>query len=176
MAAAWPCGSNGYLKFENPSSALAVQPLMQLDSAEARKAKTSAVVQAHGVPPVPCLLHHDGGITVLASGAYFAQQRRYPDNLQAQVREIIGQSLPSVECCLGRVATTLELHPRVLQKRTPASGDRLEPPDRGPVHYPPRIFGVGVGAVQQARIVPYDQVALLPVVAVGEPVLGTPVE
>lgn len=49
-------------------------------------------------------------------------QQRYPDNLQDQVRDIIGQSLPSGECSLERVATTLELHPRVLQKRLRLEG------------------------------------------------------
>jgi AraC-like DNA-binding protein len=47
---------------------------------------------------------------------------RYPDNLQDQVRDIIGQALPSGECSLQRVAATLELHPRVLQKRLRLAG------------------------------------------------------
>ena len=46
-----------------------------------------------------------------------ALQQRYPDNLQDQVREIIGRILPSGECCIELVASALELHPRVLQKR-----------------------------------------------------------
>ncbi len=49
-------------------------------------------------------------------------QQRYPDNLQDQVRDIIGQSLPSGECSLDRVATTVELSPRVLQKRLRLEG------------------------------------------------------
>lgn len=44
-------------------------------------------------------------------------QQRYPDNLQDQVRDIIGQILTSGECRIERVAATLDLHPRVLQKR-----------------------------------------------------------
>ena len=44
-------------------------------------------------------------------------QQRYPDNLPDQVREIAGRILPSGECSVERVATTLDLHPRVLQKR-----------------------------------------------------------
>lgn len=44
-------------------------------------------------------------------------QQRYPDNLQDQVRDIIGQLLPSGECSIDHVAATLGLHPRVLQKR-----------------------------------------------------------
>lgn len=44
-------------------------------------------------------------------------QQRYPDNLQDQVRDIISQILPSGECNIERVAATLDLHPRVLQKR-----------------------------------------------------------
>ena len=44
-------------------------------------------------------------------------QQRYPDNLQDQVRDIIGQILPSGECRVDRVAATLDLHSRVLQKR-----------------------------------------------------------
>lgn len=43
--------------------------------------------------------------------------QRYPDNVQDQVKEIIGWMLPSGECSVERVARTLDLHPRVLQKR-----------------------------------------------------------
>lgn len=43
-------------------------------------------------------------------------EQRYPDNLQDKVREVIGQLLPSGECTVARVAATLDLHPRVLQK------------------------------------------------------------
>jgi AraC-like DNA-binding protein len=49
-------------------------------------------------------------------------KQRYPDNLQDQVRDIIGHILPSGECSLERVAATLELHPRVLQKRLQREG------------------------------------------------------
>lgn len=49
-------------------------------------------------------------------------KQRYPDNLQDQVRDIIGQALPSGECSLKRVAASLELHPRVLQKRLRLEG------------------------------------------------------
>lgn len=44
-------------------------------------------------------------------------EQRYPNNLQGQIREIVCNLLPSGECCIERVATTLDLHPRVLQKR-----------------------------------------------------------
>ena len=49
-------------------------------------------------------------------------KQRYPDSLQDQVRDIIGQALPSGECSLERVAAILELHPRVLQKRLQLQG------------------------------------------------------
>lgn len=52
----------------------------------------------------------------------YALKQRYPDNLQDQVRDIIGQGLPTGECSLARVAATLELHPRVLQKRLRSQG------------------------------------------------------
>lgn len=44
-------------------------------------------------------------------------QERYPDNLQDQVKDIIGQYLPTGECSVERVAATLDLHPRALQQR-----------------------------------------------------------
>jgi AraC-like DNA-binding protein len=44
-------------------------------------------------------------------------QQRYPDGLLDQVREIIGRLLPSGECSIERVAATLGLTTRVLQKR-----------------------------------------------------------
>jgi AraC-like DNA-binding protein len=44
-------------------------------------------------------------------------QQRYPDNLQDQVRHLIGQILASGECSIERVSAALDLHPRVLQKR-----------------------------------------------------------
>ena len=49
-------------------------------------------------------------------------QERYPDNLLDQLRDIIGQLLPTGECRLERVAATLDLHPRVLQKRLKQQG------------------------------------------------------
>ena len=44
-------------------------------------------------------------------------QQRYPNNLQDQVRDIVGQLLPSGDCSVENVAATLGIHPRVLQKR-----------------------------------------------------------
>lgn len=44
-------------------------------------------------------------------------QQRYPDNLQDQVKDIIGQYLPAGECSVEMIAATLDLHPRVLQQR-----------------------------------------------------------
>jgi AraC-like DNA-binding protein len=49
-------------------------------------------------------------------------EQRYPDNLRDQVRDIMGQLLPSGECTVARVAATLDVHPRVLQKRLFKSG------------------------------------------------------
>ncbi|MFI2812526.1 MULTISPECIES: AraC family transcriptional regulator [unclassified Microbulbifer] len=46
----------------------------------------------------------------------------YPDNLQAQVRHIVSNLLASGECDVTRVAATLDLHPRVLQKKLQAQG------------------------------------------------------
>ncbi|WP_193164506.1 helix-turn-helix transcriptional regulator [Microbulbifer hainanensis] len=46
----------------------------------------------------------------------------YPGNLQAQVRHIISNLLPSGECNIERVAVGLNLHPRVLQKRLQGEG------------------------------------------------------
>lgn len=46
----------------------------------------------------------------------------YPDNLEAQVRHIISNLLASGECDIERVAATLDLHPRVLQKRLRSRG------------------------------------------------------
>jgi AraC-like DNA-binding protein len=53
---------------------------------------------------------------------YFQQHMQlldnlYPDNLQAQVRFIISNLLPSGECTLERVSEALDLHPRLLQRR-----------------------------------------------------------
>ena len=44
-------------------------------------------------------------------------QARYPDSLEDQIRDVMGQMLPSGECRIERVASTLGLHPRVVQKR-----------------------------------------------------------
>ncbi len=44
-------------------------------------------------------------------------EQRYPGNLRDQVRDVMGQLLPSGECTVERVAATLDLQPRVLQKR-----------------------------------------------------------
>lgn len=49
-------------------------------------------------------------------------QQRYPDNLQDQVKDIIGQYLATGECSVERVAATLDLHPRVLQQRLQQQG------------------------------------------------------
>ncbi len=43
-------------------------------------------------------------------------QQRYPGNLIDQVKSIIVQLLPTGECSLKGVATTLQMHPRALQK------------------------------------------------------------
>jgi AraC-like DNA-binding protein len=51
-----------------------------------------------------------------------ALEKRYPDSLKDQVREIIGQLLPSGECTVARVAATLDVQPRVLQKRLRSDG------------------------------------------------------
>ena len=47
-------------------------------------------------------------------------QARYPDSLLNQVRDVIGRLLPSGECSIELVAATLDLSPRVLQKRLQA--------------------------------------------------------
>lgn len=49
-------------------------------------------------------------------------QQRYPDNLQDQVKDIIGQCLPTGECSVERVAATLDLHARVLQHKLKLQG------------------------------------------------------
>ena len=43
-------------------------------------------------------------------------QSRYPDSLPDQVSDLVGHLLPSGECSLERVARTLNMHPRALQK------------------------------------------------------------
>ena len=49
-------------------------------------------------------------------------QERYPNDLRDQVKEIIGQLLPTGECALEKIASTLDLHPRVLQQRLQGIG------------------------------------------------------
>jgi AraC-like DNA-binding protein len=49
-------------------------------------------------------------------------EQRYPDNLRDQVKDIMGQLLPSGECAVERVAATLDVHSRVLQKRLQKEG------------------------------------------------------
>ena len=44
-------------------------------------------------------------------------QNRYPDDLEHQVRDVIGRLLPVGECSIERVAATLNMHPRTLQSR-----------------------------------------------------------
>lgn len=44
-------------------------------------------------------------------------QERYPDNLRDQAKDIIGQLLATGECSLEKIASTLDMHPRVLQLR-----------------------------------------------------------
>lgn len=49
-------------------------------------------------------------------------ENAYPNDLQAQVRYVIGDLLASSECTVGRVSAALGLHPRVLQKRLQQQG------------------------------------------------------
>lgn len=50
--------------------------------------------------------------------SYLTQlEKRYPDNLELRVRDIIGRLLPVGECSIERVAATLNMHPRTLQGR-----------------------------------------------------------
>lgn len=44
-------------------------------------------------------------------------QNRYPDDLEHQVKDVIGRLLPVGECSIERVAATLNMHPRTLQSR-----------------------------------------------------------
>ena len=48
--------------------------------------------------------------------------QRYPGNLENQIKEIIGQLLPSSECTIARVAANLNMHPRMLQIKLQAKG------------------------------------------------------
>lgn len=54
--------------------------------------------------------------------AYLAYlQNRYPDNLTAQTKEVIGRLLPTGECRIDRVASALGMHERTLQIRLKAA-------------------------------------------------------
>ncbi len=62
--------------------------------------------------------HHDENTLQAHFRAYLEDlQLRYPDSLPDQVKDIISQLLPSNECCVEKVAATLDMHPRVLQQR-----------------------------------------------------------
>jgi AraC-like DNA-binding protein len=45
---------------------------------------------------------------------------RHPDNLQGQVKELIGRALPSGDCSIETVAANLDMHPRALQRKLKA--------------------------------------------------------
>jgi len=49
-------------------------------------------------------------------------QERYPDNLRDQAKEIMGQLLSTGECSLEKIASTLDMQPRVLQLRLQEAG------------------------------------------------------
>jgi AraC-like DNA-binding protein len=67
--------------------------------------------------------HHNDDVLRTHLDQYLQSlQQRYPDNLQDQVRDIIGQCLPTGECSVERVAATLEQHPRVLQQKLQQQG------------------------------------------------------
>lgn len=58
---------------------------------------------------------------------YFQQriqylEAHYPNNLQAQVRDVINSLLPSGECTVSRVSAALGLHSRALQRRLKLQG------------------------------------------------------
>lgn len=44
-------------------------------------------------------------------------QNRYPDNLENQIKDVIGRLLPSGDCSVEQVAATLNMHPRTLQTK-----------------------------------------------------------
>jgi AraC-like DNA-binding protein len=46
----------------------------------------------------------------------------YPDNLTARLKYLLSDALTSGDCTLARMATSLNLHPRVLQKRLKNEG------------------------------------------------------
>ena len=57
----------------------------------------------------PEVLSHPREIAVL--------QLQYPDSLEKQAIDVIGKLLPTGECSLGKVAATLDMHPRSFQQR-----------------------------------------------------------
>ena len=67
--------------------------------------------------------HQNERLLNLHLESYLKQlQNHYPDSLEEQVSDVIGHLLPAGECSLERVATTLNTHPRTLQKRLQAAG------------------------------------------------------
>lgn len=52
-------------------------------------------------------------------------KNQYPDNLKAQVCHLIGGLLHTGECSIEAVSNSLDLQPRVLQKRLQAEGSRF---------------------------------------------------
>ncbi|MVW85715.1 helix-turn-helix transcriptional regulator [Pseudomonas sp. PB101] len=52
-------------------------------------------------------------------------KHQYPDNLKAQVCHLIGGLLHTGECSIEAVSNSLDLQPRVLQKRLQAEGSRF---------------------------------------------------
>jgi len=61
--------------------------------------------------------HLDEAILSQHFSAYLAYLKaRYPGNVLSQIKEVIGRLLPSGECSLTRVAATLDLSPRTLQR------------------------------------------------------------
>ncbi len=49
-------------------------------------------------------------------------QSRYPNNLEHQVKDVIGRLLPSGDCSIESVAASLNLHPRTLQTKLQQQG------------------------------------------------------
>lgn len=61
--------------------------------------------------------HLDEAILSQHFSAYLTYLKaRYPGNVLSQIKEVIGRLLPSGECSLKRVAATLDLSPRTLQR------------------------------------------------------------
>lgn len=61
--------------------------------------------------------HLDEAILSQHFSAYLAYLKaRYPGNVLCQIKEVIGRLLPSGECSVERVAATLDLSPRTLQR------------------------------------------------------------